>query len=1224
MFYPFHFVIMLLKILLRYSPLLIFILYGLIRKRTFMELTLDLIRFIANVTPGNRAIYQIKNNCVAALFVSPDQHVLTGMDKDEFERIVKNDATDAVLSEDVPGLLAALQECIRTKAQINHTWRIKNKTTGFNWIQGIASYLGELEGYPIVLVSFGISSDTLNLYEEIINNADTMAFVSERSTFQMLYANPSAENYVEKSRKEMVGQTCFEYIRNRTSPCDHCDINKIKDGQSCTFEQYEPAHKTWELVTCKPIKWGRYDAIVCFIRNINAIKAVNKELEDSEKRYATAVSGAHLGIWEYHVKEHTILSTSSVFKEHHLPVRIDNVPESLIPQFGEINRTKLEDLYRRIDAGEQNLTEDFTWWPVPGEPPICERTFYTVVNDAEGNPDIAYSVSINVTAQMQERENFQKTIQSLLYAYPDAVSSYRLNLTQNICIGGRTSSEYLEETLFPSTADAFFEQTSSLIKEERKRAEFTERFNRKSLLAAAQNGEMHLSIAYQRRHEDNKNSWIRAYFSLVRNPDSSDIECVTYALDITKQVLSDKIFHLISDQEYDYVALLHVESQKFEFLNLSSKLLPKYHTALKNPQGLFNYADIQDFAVSTFIAKEDQEHYLKESTIASITRNLDMAQGFDINIRGHYTGHPDTFMYRKIQHYYLDENKDTILIIQTDVTDVVLQQQRETELAKSEIKRVEDIIDSVATGICVFRMPDADHLLGEFVNLQMFRILGLSPPETPDARIKMMNDPMVDAYMKDAFIAVHPDDRARVKRIFREGFYSKHFSGGNYRIIKNDGSSVWINQDAILREIRPDCRVFYASYRVVEREVKLQAELERQLEKEIMLRDQADAANAAKSDFLSRMSHDIRTPLNGIIGMTYLTQEMDLPEKARENLNKIDTSSKFLLKLINEVLDMSKAESGKIELHPEPYDASVFFNYLDSVIQPLCGEKNIRFIVDVEPVTTVQPLMDTLRINQVFFNLLSNSVKFTPEGGTITYRLREHLAENGRLVLNAEVSDTGIGMSQEFQKHLFEPFSQELRNEKSESHGTGLGLAIVKKILDLMDCTIQVRSEPGKGTTFFLWGEFDCVPASTFNSIANKETPLDISYLEDCHILLCEDHPLNQEIARTLLNEKKIIVNVAEDGQQGLMRFSDSAIGFYAAILMDIRMPVMDGFEATRAIRALNRPDAKTIPIIAMTADAFSDDVQRCLNAGMNDHIAKPIDPEKLFQVLLKQIASQR
>jgi len=391
---------------------------------------------------------------------------------------------------------------------------------------------------------------------------------------------------------------------------------------------------------------------------------------------------------------------------------------------------------------------------------------------------------------------------------------------------------------------------------------------------------------------------------------------------------------------------------------------------------------------------------------------------------------------------------------------------------------------------------------------------------------------------------------------------------------------------------------------------------QKELETEKRLRLQATAANEAKSEFLSRMSHDMRTPLNGIIGITYLLNEMDLPEKAYESLRKIDTSSKFLLGLINDVLDMTKAEKHKIELHPEPYLAKEFYDYLDAVIRPLCQEKSQAFLVSMEPPTDRVPLYDKLRFNQILFNLLSNAVKYTPEGGTIEYRVTFGVPDSGgRMPVHIRISDNGIGMSKDFQKILFDPFSQENRSDASVNRGTGLGLSIVKQLVEAMGGSISVKSEIGRGTAFFIDMDIDTIPAASLAPPSPVMTGQTIS-LGGRHVLLCEDHPLNQEIAKTLLSEKGMLVEIADNGQRGTELFAKSNVGFYDIILMDLRMPVMDGYEATAAIRALPRPDARTVPIIAMTADAFRDDVKKCLNAGMNGHIAKPINPTSLYRTI--------
>lgn len=381
----------------------------------------------------------------------------------------------------------------------------------------------------------------------------------------------------------------------------------------------------------------------------------------------------------------------------------------------------------------------------------------------------------------------------------------------------------------------------------------------------------------------------------------------------------------------------------------------------------------------------------------------------------------------------------------------------------------------------------------------------------------------------------------------------------------------------------------------------------------------ADAANNAKSEFLSRMSHDIRTPLHGIIGMTHIANKQQNPEKTTDCLKKIDQSSAFLMGLVNDILDVSKMESGKIELHPEPYRATDFTTYIDAVIKPLCDGKNKKLIINAENNSGCIPLLDILRMNQILFNIFSNAVKYTPEGGTITFTVHETKKEDDTLNLLISISDTGIGMSPEFQKMLFEPFTQENRNSNSEIRGSGLGLTIVKKFVEAMGGTISVQSKMNEGTTFTICMNVPCIPENDKTLETNTKETDDSNYsnLAGKHILLCEDHPLNQEIAKSLLEEKKIIVDIADNGQIGLEKFNHSPLYFYDTILMDIRMPVMDGYEATKAIRALARKDASTVSIIAMTADAFTSDTEKCKAAGLNGHLSKPIDIDKLYAALV-------
>jgi len=1072
------------------------------------------------------------------------------------------------------------------------------------------------------------SQNEENLYREIVECSSTMAYVSDCDTYEMLYANRAARDYVGDAGESYRGRRCYEYIRNQKSPCASCCIDHVKKGENFTCDRYEPAHGTWEHIISKPICWHGRSALIHFIQDVTEIQISRKKLEDSEKRYATAVEGAHLGIWEYHVKDHTIVSESDTFRKNNLKRRIENVPESLVLKFGEENREKLFNMYRRIDAGEQNVSEDFVWHPFPGKPPIAERIFYTVTSDEKGNPDIAYGISMDITAQKQEEQHFQAVLQALLTANPEALCAFQLDLTENRCGDGHGKSQHILDVLRSDTADGMLENAARLIIDPEQKKKFASLFHCNALIRLFEEGKSSVHNDYRRFGEDGKEIWVRTFANMLRNPETGNVSAILYSVNITNEMIRSSISRIIASQAYDCTMILYLDTGMIKIESIGDKLRKEFGKRLDELADSFRFADLQKMAIARLADEKERTAAYEASSVSRIRTEIEENGSYEFTIGVRFEDGPNETRYFKFQHFYLSRADNMVLVFGIDVTDTILENVRETKAARAEAERVQDIIDSVPSGICVFRMPDPDHLQGDFVNLQMFRMLGLKPSGTEDERREMMNDPMVTAYLKDAFTAVHPDDRERIKKIFHDNFDSGHFSGGSYRLLKKDGTSVWISQDAILREITPYCRVFYASYRVVDHEVELQEKLKQRLEEEKLLRDQAEAANVAKTDFLSRMSHDIRTPLNGIIGMTYLARKEKDPDKIGDSLKKIDTSSQFLLGLINDILDMSKAESGGIELHPEPYPPEEFSAYMDAVIKPLIREKNqmIDFTLDIP--RGFIPVMDKLRTNQIVFNILSNAVKFTPEGGEIRYTAKGRITSPWHMDMQIMISDSGVGMSEKFQKVLFDPFTQEGRNDISSGRGTGLGMAITKKLVDLMGGTILVDSVLGKGTTFTVNLPVNAVQdirtagQMPENRKVGKETS-DLSVLNGKHVLLCEDHPLNQEIARAILEEKGMEVTIAEDGKEGTELFRKSLPGFYDVILMDVRMPVMDGYAATVSIRSMDRPDAGTVPIIAMTADAFSDDVQKCLSSGMNGHIAKPVDPDRMMQILVKHIRQE-
>ena len=384
----------------------------------------------------------------------------------------------------------------------------------------------------------------------------------------------------------------------------------------------------------------------------------------------------------------------------------------------------------------------------------------------------------------------------------------------------------------------------------------------------------------------------------------------------------------------------------------------------------------------------------------------------------------------------------------------------------------------------------------------------------------------------------------------------------------------------------------------------------------------ANAANIAKTTFLNHMSHDIRTPMNAIVGFTDIAMKRK-PDKEVENcLKKIRQSSEYLMTLINDVLDISRIESGKLEYKPVPVDLRDVINTVLSIARGYMEKRDLNFIVSREDLKNPYVIADELRIREVLLNIISNAVKFTKDGGTISFAA-ENCPGNDKnhIIVRYRISDTGIGMSEEFQARIFDEFSQENDGARTSYGGTGLGMAIAKRYVDLMGGKIEVSSRQGIGSTFTVE-----IPLLTAERVlVEKEEKLgkDID-LHGLHVLLAEDNDLNAEIAIAILEEKGMIVTRTADGKSALKEFCNTAQGTFDLILMDIMMPEMNGYETTKAIRNLpNRPDGKKIPIIAMTANAFAEDVQAALNAGMNEHVAKPIDVEKLEEVILSVLNKQ-
>ena len=393
-----------------------------------------------------------------------------------------------------------------------------------------------------------------------------------------------------------------------------------------------------------------------------------------------------------------------------------------------------------------------------------------------------------------------------------------------------------------------------------------------------------------------------------------------------------------------------------------------------------------------------------------------------------------------------------------------------------------------------------------------------------------------------------------------------------------------------------------------EKDEKYKAELLRTAKK-------AEAANEAKTEFLQRMSHDIRTPINGICGMINVADHYaDNMEKQTECRAKIKKTSHLLLELINEVLDMSKLESDEVVLEDIPFNLNSIFEEILGVIEHMAAEQNIRILWEKKEVTHWNLIGSPVHVKRILMNILSNAVKYNKENGYVYISCREIPSKQTAMTtLEFVCRDTGIGMAEAFQKRIFEPFAQEHAGSRTKFAGTGLGMPITKKLVEKMGGTISFESKEGTGTTFVIRIPFQIDADMKDRNETKEKTETSIQGL---HVLLTEDNELNMEIAEFVLQNEGAVVTKAWNGQKAVDIFRKSRPGEFDAILMDIMMPVMNGYEAAKMIRSLDREDAKVIPIIAMTANAFTEDKMRAKEAGMDEHIAKPVDGKLLVKVI--------
>ena len=647
-----------------------------------------------------------------------------------------------------------------------------------------------------------------------------------------------------------------------------------------------------------------------------------------------------------------------------------------------------------------------------------------------------------------------------------------------------------------------------------------------------------------------------------------------------------------------------------------------YHTdlddvhakAIHNALSHSKYTDTKTEYVATMVAKEDRERMQEQIGLPYILKQFETKDQFSVSFIRDLESGP--------RHYRIDFGKVFmpggrigVMMGFKDVDDEIRQsramqealddaRKAEAEYRQAAAKRItyEKVAKALAGDyFCIYIVdPDKDKFV-EYSATKEYINLG----------VEKEGDSFFDLSRKNMERLVFTDDKDRVLGTFcKEKIMSILEHDGNftmkYRLMIGN-APIWVSMKATLFEDE-DGRHLIIGVNNIDAQMKRELKYQQHVN---------EARTSARNDFLANMSHDIRTPMNAIVGYTNIAKSrIDDPAEVTNALEKIGSSSHYLLSLINDILDISKIESGKMQVNPGPCDLESVFRHIEDITALQARNKALIITYRHGSVRHVKVNADELRIEQILVNIVSNAIKYTPSGKTVDLIAEEEPVAGNKYRYRFIVRDTGIGISEDYLSHIFESFTREEKTTVNRIQGTGLGLAITAKVVELMGGTISVKSTLGEGSEFTVELELESLESEN----EEKDSKDEITGLAGCRVLLVEDIEINAEIAAMLLSQYDIEVDCAENGQIGLEKVKQHESGYYDAVLMDIQMPVMNGYEATKAIRALDSDYCKTLPIIAMSANAYDDDVKACLAAGMNAHIAKPFNPDELLKLLNEQI----
>ena len=1150
---------------------------------------------VINSIPGGIAAYDFNDmQNPRRLFCSDGVAKLFGCsDAADLQHYAAN-PWSMVFKEDYQRVYDAFQHMFISSDTLDLSYRITRKDQVLEWVH--------LNGKAINGIFYAVftgMSDEAKLFQQISNEAAQGIYVIDKKNHDLLYYNENVELFLT-GKNNAWGKKCYTALHDKQTPCTFCPLSMIKNiekPQELTFAN----GKSYEI-RAKELEWNGLPAYTLFINDITDKITSSRKTEQLEQFYQTLVQNLPGGIAvirfdmakkqmlpEY-ISEGfaamTGMSTVEAYALYKNDATAGVHPDDLDYIIGRLNQhlkkhlDTCESIYRlrKKDGSYIWIKNNSSLILRPNEIPLI------------------YAVYSDITKEIEAQNKLRQKYNDLLlrqqnYPLSNEILSGYCDITANriLRIYDKTGIDPLQK--FGFERQNFFKGLATLIESPEERQHFLNTFLNAPLLEKFAQGINSQELeCFIRMPHDNSGHYLKCVINMIESPDNGHTIGVLSVLDLTQFKINDQISMHLAHAHYDFIATCDFNSDSYQlfFTNSKANLMPP-------EQGSYS-KNIVAF-LQTFTVPKDWEFCMEMFDPANMQRRLyhENSYSFHYSLKDEQ-GHIYT---KNMIVFLIDQRLNKVGMARADITDYVREQRALLNTLAYTFEQL-SIINLVTKEFTMYTRKSVLQNLSPYKCADFNRALHkLSLPYT-----KLAADETAAEKFSLPVILSRLAEKPQGYE-FTLPYLANDGSEKNKQI-----NVLWGDEGH-----HTICLVRCDVTDIISAEKNSRSVLQNAL-------DLAQEANRAKTDFLSAMSHDIRTPMNAIIGMTDLAlDDLDNRQHLSEYLDIIKSSSSHLLTLINDILDMSRIEKGKLKLARTSFNLSVEIDRFCSRYQLLMDKNSLNFLHNAE-LLHCNCIGDTAQLQRIWDNLVSNACKFTPPGGTVTFSACELPSDNERLGwYKFTISDTGIGIDSESLQHLFDPFFRSSDVISKHIEGSGLGLAIVKNIVDYKGGTISVTSRQGEGTTFTvtLPLHFDTAAEHPVEKPTHTFGSADFDF-SGKSLLLAEDHPINQKVAELILEKTGAAVTIVENGLQCTELFTGSAKGSFDAILMDIQMPVMNGYEAAQAIRSSTHPQSATIPIIAMTANAFAEDIKNALSAGMNAHIAKPIDPQKLYETLAAYI----